>query len=103
VTALLYRFHRAAEAEFLAAVDWYVERDPDVAEEFVSLVREAVELAAELPSAWPRWPGRDDLHVRVLHRFPFSIIYGVVLETVVVIAVAHHRRRPGYWSRRSLR
>jgi len=58
-------------------------------------VRAAVQLIAELPAAWPTWPGRKDLRVRVLPRFPFSLVYGVVSSTVVVIAVAHHRRRPG--------
>jgi plasmid stabilization system protein ParE len=97
---LSYRFHRAAEAEFLAAVDWYDDRDPQVAADFAKLVRDAVQLIVELPDAWPRWPSRDDVRVRVLHRFPFSVIYSVVFDMVVVIAVAHHRRRPGYWLRR---
>jgi plasmid stabilization system protein ParE len=96
-----YRFHPAAEAEFFAAIDWYAARDADVATDFAALVRDAVRLVAELPDAWPTWPGRDDLRVRVLHRFPFSIIYAAAeAETIVVVAVAHHRRRPGYWLRR---
>ena len=98
-----YRFHPAAEAEFLAAIDWYVTRDAGVASDFASLVRDAVQLIVELPQAWPTWPGREDLRVRVLHRFPFSIIYAVDAKTIVVIAVAHHRRRPGYWLRRAPR
>jgi toxin ParE1/3/4 len=103
VSPLPYRFHPAAEAEFYAAIDWYAARDPEAADNFAALVRNAVQLIAELPKAWPTWPGRDDLRVRVLHRFPFSIIYAVDAETMVVIAVAHHRRRPGYWLRRAPR
>lgn len=94
------RFHPAAEAEFFAAVDWYAARDAGVATDFTVLVRDAVQLIAELPQAWPTWPGREDVRVRVLRRFPFSIIYAVEAEIIVVVAVAHHRRRPGYWLRR---
>jgi len=64
------------------------------------LVRDAIQVIVELPEAWPSWPGREDVRVRVLRRFPFSVIYAVVPDMVVVIAVAHHQRRPGYWLRR---
>jgi toxin ParE1/3/4 len=33
----------------------------------------------------------------VLHRFPYSVIYEVQEHTVTALAVAHHRRLPGYW------
>jgi toxin ParE1/3/4 len=35
-----------------------------------------------------------------LRRFPFSVIYQITSEEVRVIAIAHQRRRPGYWARR---
>lgn len=36
----------------------------------------------------------------IFRRFPYSIIYQVVAEELRIIAVAHHRRRPGYWAQR---
>ena len=36
----------------------------------------------------------------ILRRFPYSIIYQVTTDELRVIAVAHHRRRPGYWASR---
>jgi toxin ParE1/3/4 len=36
-----------------------------------------------------------------LRRFPYSVIYYVTTEELRVVAVAHHRRRPGYWRGRS--
>jgi len=33
-------------------------------------------------------------------RFPYSFVYGIDEETIVVIAVAHQRRKPDYWSDR---
>jgi len=34
---------------------------------------------------------------RVLKRFPYSVFYEVMGLTVTVLAIAHHRRKPGYW------
>lgn len=36
----------------------------------------------------------------LLRRFPYSIIYQVTAEELRILAVAHHRRRPGYWAHR---
>jgi hypothetical protein len=33
----------------------------------------------------------------VLRRFPFAIVYRLAGEFVLVLAIAHMRRRPGYW------
>lgn len=37
----------------------------------------------------------------LLRRFPYSIIYQVTVEELRILAVAHHRRRPGYWADRA--
>jgi len=36
----------------------------------------------------------------IFRRFPFSIIYQVTAEELRILALAHHRRRPGYWTQR---
>lgn len=36
----------------------------------------------------------------VLRRFPYTVIYQISIDELRVIAVAHQRRRPGYWVRR---
>jgi plasmid stabilization system protein ParE len=41
--------------------------------------------------------GARRLHMR---RFPYGLIYRVEPERVLVLAVAHSRRRPGYWRNR---
>ena len=43
------------------------------------------------------WPGRDDVRRRVLRRNPFAIVYLIDDGAIVIVAVAHHKRRPGYW------
>lgn len=36
----------------------------------------------------------------ILGRFPYSIIYQIAADELRILAVAHHRRRPGYWANR---
>ena len=43
---------------------------------------------------------RGDRRRYSLRRFPYSLIYQITAEEIRIIAVAHHRRRPGYWAKR---
>jgi plasmid stabilization system protein ParE len=95
-----FRFHSDARAELEAAVDWYQARYAPAAEALLDAVEDAIATIRRLPLAWPAWPGRDDVRVKVLI-YRFSIVYMVREDEVVILAIAHHRRRPGYWLGRS--
>ncbi len=43
---------------------------------------------------------RSSRRRHILRRFPYSIIYQLTADELRILAVAHHRRRPGYWSQR---
>ena len=93
-------FVSGAIEDYRAAHDWYLEKGQHVAQSFEAAIEDALE---RIRSAPERWAKQDARHRRfILRRFPFSIIYRVVQDTVFVIAVAHGRRRPGYWRRRSI-
>jgi toxin ParE1/3/4 len=53
---------------------------------------------AEGPKRWPRIYGLFRRYL--LHRFPFSAVYIERGDFIEIIAVAHHRRKPGYWIER---
>ena len=93
------RLHPLAEQEALAAYRWYAERNALVADIFVIELDAAMDLIAESPRRWPRIGRRYRRFV--LGRFPFNVVYMLRRECVEVIALAHHRRRPGYWVGRS--
>jgi plasmid stabilization system protein ParE len=98
---LRVRFHSAARAEAEAAARWYEEREPRLGADLVTEVERAVDEVAESPETWPRCPEDSRARRLVLSRFPFSVIYVVTSERqVVIVAVAHTKRRPGYWSER---
>lgn len=54
----------------------------------------------EFPEAAPQWKERSDRRVAVLDRFPFTLPYQIKGDELVILALAHTSRRPGYWSRR---
>jgi toxin ParE1/3/4 len=93
------RLHPLAEQEALAAFRWYEERNALVARILLIEFEAAMDLIAESPGRWPRISRRYRRFV--LGRFPFSIVYRLRGGCVEVIALAHHRRRPGYWTGRA--
>jgi len=97
------RFLDDARDEFDAAIDWYAERSVIAAERFRSLVANAIEQLAATPRAAPMWPDRNDLRAWPLSRFPFSLVYLLDNDQLVIVAVAHASRRPGYWRDRLAR
>ncbi|MFO7567755.1 MAG: type II toxin-antitoxin system RelE/ParE family toxin [Enhygromyxa sp.] len=91
------RYSLAAEAELADAIDWYASREDGerLVDRFLSEVVRVESLAKERPRAWPEVePGVRRV---VLDRFPFSLIYRITADELQVLAVAHHRRRPGCW------
>ncbi|HET9620245.1 MAG TPA: type II toxin-antitoxin system RelE/ParE family toxin [Kofleriaceae bacterium] len=98
-----YRFHRDARTEYRAALAWYATRSLDAADGFADEVAHGIRRIRELPAAWPMWRGRADVRARVMQRYPYSIVYVVRDSQIVIIAVAHQRRRPGYWLSRMQR
>ena len=91
------RFVRAAEDELYGSADRYNDERAGRGDDFLRVVRAAVEEIAEAPGRWARGP---HAHKRVLGRFPFTIHYRFDASEIVIISVAHQKRRPGYWSRR---
>jgi toxin ParE1/3/4 len=67
----------------------------DGSEAFRSEVIDAIDRLADTPLSWPA--DDDGNRKRMLRRFPYSVWFEVLESTVTVLAVAHHRRRPGYW------
>lgn len=65
--------------------------------EFARAVDAAASSAMRMPLAYPRIGG-EFRHV-LLRKFPYSLIYRVSSEELVVVSCFHHRRRPGSWAK----
>ena len=97
------RFFEEAEAEFLEASRWYARDDVTVATDLARAVHERLARAVAVPGAGrleTRAPPRFELRWYPVDRFPYSLLVGTVSGERVVVAVAHERRRPGYWRER---
>ena len=91
-------FLPAARAEVREAFDWYHARSPRAAARFLAEVNRATLLIRETATVWPVFEAGTRRYI--LNGFPYSVIYREVGDDLHVVAVAHHRRRPGYWHSR---
>jgi len=89
------RFDPAAQRELSEAADFYDAEDPGLGGAFLDAAERAFEQIQAFPESSPI--SLVPVRVKVLSAFPFSVIYWVTEEVIIVLAVAHHRRRPEYW------
>lgn len=92
------RVHPAAIAEARAAREWYSARSPEAAEAFLAELDEAIERINQTPHQWP--PYLRCTRRYLLRRFPLFVVFREAEDRVEILAVAHGRRRPGYWLER---
>jgi plasmid stabilization system protein ParE len=97
VSAKAVVFAPGALDDFRSAVLWYREHNRAAADSFRAAVYEAAGSLAETSNH--RAADDEGNRRRLLKKFPYSLIYELGEDTITVLAVAHHRRRPGYWRR----
>lgn len=90
-----YEFLPPAEEEMIEASEFYEARSEGLGFEFLDDVQRVIDLVREHPKIGQSVGG--GFRRAVLRRFPFSIIYSEERNEIVIIAVAHTKRRPGYW------
>lgn len=90
--------HPEAIAEGGAAHSWYADRSPAAAEAFLAELDLAVSRILEAPHRWAEYHAGTRRYL--LHRFPFSVVYQESRGVIHLVAIAHARRRPGYWKSR---
>jgi plasmid stabilization system protein ParE len=91
-------FDPDAKAEFLEAVRYYEKCQKGLGRRFRVAIETAVQLISESPFMYRslKAPFRRYL----LPKFPYSIIYSIEPDHIHIIAVAHNKRKPGYWLNR---
>jgi plasmid stabilization system protein ParE len=87
--------HPEAEAEADAAFEWYWSRSESAALRFDSELREAFSVLRRSPQMCA--PYLRETHRVMLHRFPYFVVFRELPRKIQIIAVAHAKRRPGYW------
>ena len=88
------RFLDTEEEEMLEAAGIYEDQAVGLGERFPDEVEGCVDLLLDRPCIGRRV---GELRRFPLRKFPFTLIYALEDDDLVVVAVSHHRRRPGYW------
>ena len=94
------RFHPDTRAELLDAATYYEARADQLGGQFIDEVHRVVDLLVASPGLGAPVPGQPGLSRWRLRRFPYYVVYREQGEQVCILAVAHERRRPEYWSDR---
>ena len=92
------KYHPAARREIKAAHAWYLRKSVQAADGFLEELLPALDRVDERPRLYP--PHLYGSLRAVLDRYPFSIVYRELLHEIQIVAVAHAKRRPGYWTDR---
>ena len=93
------RFLEPAQAELDEAIQWYANQAPGLGDAFLIEVLAALKLIQQFPHAWH--PLSSEIRRCRLKRFPYSAIYAVDGEDLLIIAIAHQHREPAYWRDRA--
>ena len=90
------RFRPEAQLELQSASLWYARFGEPARVRFLSRIENALLLIREFPDGWPRTPTGDARRINV-SQTPYSLIYRADASGILVLAVIHGNRKPGYW------
>ena len=91
-------FHPEAQAELIAAARYYEDQAENLGLDFISAVDRTNQRLATFPEGGRPFGSR--LRRLLVPGFPYGLVYRAESDRVFVVAVAHVRRRPGYWRSR---
>jgi mRNA-degrading endonuclease RelE of RelBE toxin-antitoxin system len=97
------RFLVAAETDMRDAADRYETLQAGLGDSFLQELSHRLELVESRPRLFGREEcsrSRREIRFCRLRRFPYRIVFEIREPEIVVLAVAHARRRPGYWKHR---
>ena len=92
------RFLEEAAEELQVAAGFYDAQASGLGKDFVLEIQRLFERIADNPHIGSQI--RPRIRRRALRRFPFYVLYTIEEDGVLIVAVAHHRRAPGYWQNR---
>ena len=91
-------FFEDALAEIEESRAWYRLRSASAEAAFLRELDHAIHLVGDAPHRWPIYLSKTRRYV--FPRFPYSLVYFIEGDLLNVVAVAHEKRRPGYWRKR---
>jgi plasmid stabilization system protein ParE len=87
-----------AVAEGREAREFYLSKSVAVEEAFRVEIESAIALIRDHPETWPAYVLGTRRYI--LSRFPYSLVYKTDGTYSIIVAIAHAKRKPGYWESR---
>lgn len=87
-----------ALTEYSEAVQYYAEQKTELAQAFINTVEEAIYRIRESPNRWTLID--EDIRRCLTKKFPYGILYTIESDYILILAVMHCSRKPGYWKER---
>lgn len=88
-------YHPEARLELIGALEWYSARSLESAQKFNQQIERAQEAIQRAPNSWAKY--LFGTHRYLLKRFAYVMVYRVLGDRIQIVAIAHGRRKPGYW------
>ena len=92
------RLLEAAQKELDDAYDYYEAQATGLGSQFIDEMLGTMKSIRKHPEAWPVFSRRS--RRCLVSRFPYSIIYQVLEDKILIVAIAHMHRKPEYWKDR---
>ncbi|BAY94137.1 MULTISPECIES: type II toxin-antitoxin system RelE/ParE family toxin [unclassified Tolypothrix] len=93
-----YVFHPQALTEYTEAVQYYLQQRVEVAQAFINAIEDAVYRIRESPTRYIVI--YEDVRRCMTRKFPYGILYTIEQDYILILAVMHCSREPGYWKNR---
>jgi len=92
---MTYDFHPEARTEYREAAAFYEARRSGLGAAFTIEVEAALARIVQNPNSYGMI--ENDIRRCLTHTFPYGILYTIERDGILIVAVMHLRRRPGYW------
>lgn len=93
-----YEFHPAALEEYNEAGFYYAQKQPGLDLRFIGSIENAIDRILKDPLRY--CPFDEDVRRGLTRVFPYAILYTIEVDFILIVAVAHLSREPGYWKGR---
>lgn len=92
-------FHPEALDEFEGAAQFYRRLQPGLEIRFVACIESVLRQVSEAPTRWRIF--EEDVRRCLVRVFPYAVLYSIEPDCILIIAVMHCSREPGYWRHRT--
>ncbi len=95
---MILEMHPEARLEFRDAIAYYEDRRDGLGLEFSREIYASINRIEDAPLVWSKLT--DNSRRFLTRRFPYSVIYQALPDRILIVAIAHQSRKPGYWKKR---